>query len=36
VTLARRFDGGWREISVPVADLAYAVRHLAGEPDAYL
>jgi hypothetical protein len=37
VTLARRLQGGgWRETSVPVADLAYAVRHLAGEPDAYL
>jgi hypothetical protein len=40
VNIAHRLQGGqgggWRETSVPVADLAYAVRHLAGEPDAYL
>jgi hypothetical protein len=37
VTLARRLDGGgWCERSVPVGDLAYAVRHLGGEHDVYL
>jgi hypothetical protein len=36
VTLARRFDGRWRETSLPIADLGYAVRQLAGEPDVYL
>ncbi len=37
VTIARRLEGGaWRERSVPVQDLAYVVRQLAGEPDVYL
>src|SRR3712207_6592018 len=37
VSIARRLQvGGWRETSVPVADLAYAARHLGGEPDVYL
>jgi hypothetical protein len=37
VSIARRLQGGgWRETSLPVGDLAYAVRHLAGEPDVYL
>ena len=38
VTIARRQlgDGAWRETSLPVADLAYAVRQLAGMPDVYL
>lgn len=36
VTIARRIDGRWREQSVPVCDLAYAVRALAGAPDTYI
>jgi hypothetical protein len=37
VTLARRLDHGpWREVSVPVGDLGYAARQLAGERDVYL
>jgi hypothetical protein len=36
VTLAWRDGGRWREHSVPAADLAYAVRHLAGRDDVYL
>ena len=36
VSIARRLHGGWREQSVPVADLAYAARQLAGETDVYL
>src|SRR5262245_52510753 len=37
VSIARRHaERGWRETSVPVAELGYAVRQLAGEPDVYL
>ena len=36
VSIARRLRCGWREQSVPVADLAYAARQLAGETDVYL
>jgi hypothetical protein len=37
VTLARRLDGGrWRETSLALHDLGYAVRQLAGEHDVYL
>lgn len=34
---AKRLGGGtWRETSVPVQDLSYAVRQLAGKLDVYL
>ena len=36
VTIARKADGRWRETSVPVSDITYAVRHLQGEQDVYL
>lgn len=37
VSIGRRLgDGRWSENSVPVAELAYAVRQLAGLPDVYL
>jgi hypothetical protein len=36
VSIARQLHGGWRETSLPVADLGYAVQQLAGEPDVYL
>jgi len=37
VTIARRLPAGaWREASVAVSDLGYAVRHLAGTADVYL
>jgi hypothetical protein len=37
VSIARRLHGqGWRERSVPIADLGYVVRQLEGEPDVYL
>jgi hypothetical protein len=37
VTIARRLaSGAWREASVPVSDLPYAVRQFQGEHDVYL
>jgi hypothetical protein len=37
VTIARRLsDGRWREESVAVADIGYAVRHFEGVADVYL
>ena len=36
ITLAQRDSSSWREQSFPVADLNYAVRHLAGGTDLYL
>jgi hypothetical protein len=37
VSIARRLPGGaWHEQSVAVADLGYAVEHLANVPDVYL
>ncbi len=37
VSIARRLpSGSWRETSVPISDLGYAVRQLEGAPDVYL
>ena len=36
ITIAVRQDGSWKEYPVPVADLPYTVRQLAGVQDAYI